>query len=134
MPVYIPLRIKRNRNEIALSVKVNSGFETPIDPQEGPLPLITISDDEWVKLGQPKKLKGLEAQPVVRPCYRVEATIACEDAPEEWITVYVVVLHEREYVMNEYLAHRLGIVLIDIYEGLWRLRSDPLNKIRKSKL
>jgi hypothetical protein len=39
---------------------------------------------------------------------------------------------EFEVLMSDYLAGELGIIAEDFKEGLWRLRSDPLDRMRKS--
>jgi len=39
---------------------------------------------------------------------------------------------EREVLISDYLAGLLGIAVEDFREGLWRLRSDRNNRIRRS--
>ncbi|RLE77372.1 MAG: hypothetical protein DRJ56_02475 [Thermoprotei archaeon] len=39
---------------------------------------------------------------------------------------------EREILISDYLAGELGIVAEDFRVGLWRLKSDPGERVRRS--
>jgi len=40
--------------------------------------------------------------------------------------------HIHEVLLSDYVSSILGIILLDIKKGLWRLSDDPIDTIRKS--
>jgi predicted aspartyl protease len=131
--VRVKLRICGRSNCIETAALVNSGFES--DEPEIILPpsLATVlnlqpssSLASYVTVGGSSIAAVRGAEPL-----RVKLLLDDEEGPEVQ-AVPSVIPGEEEVIMSDRLAHELGIVIIDPYEGLWCLRNELGRKVRRS--
>jgi len=62
----------------------------------------------------------------------LEVRVAVEYSTEPAVADAVVSELEEEVLISDKLAGVLGIIVYDFGEGLWKLKSDPENTIRRS--
>jgi len=63
----------------------------------------------------------------------VELQLLCEGRDTPIYKVHVLVSeHEYEVLISDYLAGELGIAIEDLREGLWRLRDEGVERVRRS--
>lgn len=60
--------------------------------------------------------------------------IAEEDVPQRELVVDIVISPiEREILLSDYVIGELEIIILNAYKGIWKLQSDPPEKVRCSK-
>ena len=72
----------------------------------------------------------------VNPYYEfcAELELILGDRESKKIKVNIIVnSYIDEVAISDYVASELGIMLLDFKKGLWRLKDDPLEKIRESE-
>ena len=113
---------------------VNSGFEA-----DGPDIVIPIELARelglWPPRGSLTALLDTGGGEVATPYYPSAGTlrILLEDRETKPITVNLIVNpHVDEVLLSDYVAGELGIMLLDIRDGLSRLRDDHPGKTRRS--
>ncbi|OYT47307.1 MAG: hypothetical protein B6U85_05610 [Desulfurococcales archaeon ex4484_42] len=138
MAVRVKLRIRSRvtSRSIEASALVNSGYET-IKPQL--LVPVKVAEllglwpsiprhyivREYMTAGGPIKNYVLEDE--------VYVNVIVEYNTEPVIADLVISTVEDEILISDKLAGRLGIIVYDFAEGVWKLRSDPENIKRKSE-
>lgn len=133
--VRVRLRTKEGREELTVAL-VNSGFES-----DRPQILIPISlarrlglwDRVLIEGGF--QLFGTVAGPTrlyVLPSSLYVSIVEDDVETETVLSDAVISEIEREVLISDYLAGLLGIAVEDFREGLWRLRSDGSNRVRRS--
>jgi len=133
--VRVRLRTKEGREELTVAL-VNSGFES-----DRPQILIPISLARrlglWgrVLIEGSSQLFGTVAGPTrlyVLPSSLYVSIVEDDVETEPVLSDSVISEVEREVLISDYLAGLLGIAVEDFREGLWRLRSDGSNRVRRS--
>ena len=138
MAVRIRLRIRSRTTgrELRAVALVNSGFETvkpqllvPIKVAEllGLWPQIprdyTVKD--YMTAGGPVRMHVLVDE--------VEVSVDVELSANPVISDLVISPFEEEILVSDKLAGKLGIVVYDFAEGIWRLQTDPEAVRRRSE-
>jgi len=137
MAVRIKLRIrsKSTGKEVTVNALVNSGFET-ISPQIlvplkvaeelrlWPLPRERYEVREYDTAG------GLIRNYVIKD--EAEVSVLVEHEVNPVVSDVVISPIEREVLISDKLAGKLGLIVYDFAEGIWSLRSDPPDIKRKS--
>ena len=138
MAVRVRLRIRSRLDpsrEVSTVALVNSGFEADTPQILVPMKLAKELDLYSHLLEARIESYGTVAGPVrmyVLPSSTV-VWIDEEDAESPRIVCDTLVSDtEVEVLISDYLAGELGIVVEDFRQGLWRLRSDPPSKLRRS--
>jgi len=135
LAVRVRLRTKEGREELTVAL-VNSGFES-----DRPQILIPISLAKrlglWdrVLIEGGFQLFGTVAEPTrlyVLPSSLYVSIVEDDVEMETVLSDAVISEVEREVLISDYLAGLLGIAVEDFREGLWRLRSDGSNRVRRS--
>jgi len=123
----------RVRINIETTALVNSGFET-----DTPDIVVPLTIAEKLNLWPPKSSVSAVLNTggeVITPYYENcgELELVLEDREPKRIRVNIVVNpYVDEVALSDYVSSELGIVLLDIKRGLWRLTDDPVNKVRES--
>ena len=134
MVCRVKIRLIRNNYSIDTIALVNSGFETN-DPDI----VIPINIAKRIGLWPPKDsnttLLDTGGGEISNPYYIncADLLLMLEDREPIKIRVNIIVNpHVDEVVISDYVASKLGIILLDFKKGDWRLRDDPQNLVRKS--
>jgi len=137
MAVRIKLLIKSRSSgkELEVIALVNSGFET-IKPQLL-LPIGAAEKlDLWPKLPNNFKIREYMTPAGAVKLYIVEDELkvkpVVEYSVDPVISDAVISSIEDEILISDKLAGALGIMVIDFAEGLWKLRTDPEDTVRRS--
>jgi len=137
MAVRIKLKIKSKTTsrELKVNALVNSGFET-LRPQLlvparvaellGLWPLISREYvvKDYMTAGGPTRMYLLMDE--------VEVNVDVEYASNTVVGDLVISTIEDEVLISDKLAGRLGVVVYDFAEGIWRLNTDPEGVRRRS--
>jgi len=137
MAVRIKLKIKSKTTsrELRVNALVNSGFETlrpqllvPAKVAEllGLWPLISREYvvKDYMTAGGPTRMYLLMDE--------VEVSVDVEYASNTVVSDLVISTIEDEVLISDKLAGRLGVVVYDFAEGIWRLNTDPERVRRRS--
>ena len=137
MAVRVRLRVRSRTTgrELRVNALVNSGFETfkpqllvPVRVAEllGLWPLISreYSVRDYMTAGGPTRMYVLADE--------AEVSVDVEYATNPVISDLVISTIEEEVLISDKLAGKLGIVVYDFAEGIWRLKTDPEEVRRKS--
>jgi hypothetical protein len=137
MAVRIKLKIKSKTTsrELRVNALVNSGFETlrpqllvPAKVAEllGLWPLISREYvvKDYMTAGGPTRMYLLMDE--------VEVSVDVEYASNTVVGDLVISTIEDEVLISDKLAGRLGVVVYDFAEGIWRLNTDPEGVRRRS--
>jgi hypothetical protein len=137
MAVRIKLKIKSKTTsrELKVNALVNSGFETlrpqllvPAKVAEllGLWPLISREYvvKDYMTAGGPTRMYLLMDE--------VEVNVDVEYASNTVVGDLVISTIEDEVLISDKLAGRLGVVVYDFAEGIWRLNTDPEGVRRRS--
>jgi hypothetical protein len=137
MAVRVRLRLKSRTTgrELRVNALVNSGFETfkpqllvPARVAEllGLWPLIareyTVKD--YMTAGGPTRMYLLADE--------VEVSVDVEYTTNTVVCDLVISTIEDEVLISDKLAGKLGVVVYDFAEGIWRLNTDPEGVRRRS--
>ena len=128
------VRIKRGDRVVEAAALVNSGFET--DEPDIAVPLGLAKE---LGLWPPSSALtaildtggGEIASPYYRACAELELVLGDRE-PKRVVVNVVINPHIDEIAISDYVASELGIVLLDLKKGLWRLRDDPPGRVRES--
>jgi hypothetical protein len=137
MAVRIKLKLKSRTTsrELRVNALVNSGFETlrpqllvPVRVAEylGLWPIISreYAVKDYMTAGGPVRMYLLMDE--------VEVSVDVEYASNTVVSDLVISTIEDEVLISDKLAGRLGVVVYDFAEGIWRLNTDPENVRRRS--
>jgi hypothetical protein len=135
MAVRIKLKLKSRTTsrELRVNALVNSGFETlrpqllvPVRVAEylGLWPIISREYvvKDYMTAGGPVRMYLLMDE--------VEVSVDVEYASNTVVSDLVISTIEDEVLISDKLAGRLGVVVYDFAEGIWRLNTDP-EKVRR---
>lgn len=134
MACRVKVRIKVSEKVIETTALVNSGFET--DTPDIVIPL-TIAEELglWPPKSSVSAVLDTGGGEVITPYYENcgELELVLEDREPKRVRVNIVVNpYVDEVALSDYVSSELGIVLLDIKRGLWRLVDDPVDKVRES--
>jgi hypothetical protein len=134
--IRLRIRSRTTGRELRAVALVNSGFETvkpqllvPIKVTEllGLWPQIprdyTVKD--YMTAGGPARMHVLADE--------VEVSVDVERSANPVISDLVISPFEEEILVSDKLAGKLGIVVYDFAEGIWRLQTDPEAVRRRSE-
>jgi hypothetical protein len=134
--IRLRIRSRTTGRELRAVALVNSGFETvkpqllvPIKVAEllGLWPQIprdyTVKD--YMTAGGPARMHVLADE--------VEVSVDVECSANPVISDLVISPFEEEILVSDKLAGKLGIVVYDFAEGIWRLQTDPEAVRRRSE-
>ena len=136
MGVRVRLRIKCGDKVVEGTALVNTGYETTRPQLLVPYRFLKVNGIEFEDLGSPLTVEyetagGVVALNVYRDVCQV-SIITDHEITESVVTDMVVSPIEKEILISDTLAEELGIIILNPGKGYWRLRSDPLDKIRES--
>ncbi len=138
MAIRVKLRLRSRlspRSELSAVALVNSGFEADTPQILLPDAVARRLDLSSHMLEARIESYGTVAGPIrlyVLPS-SVEVWIEEPDAESPHVVCDALISDvEREILISDYLAGELGIVAEDFRVGLWRLKSDPSGRVRRS--
>ncbi|MHC1635195.1 MAG: hypothetical protein ACXQTS_01035 [Candidatus Methanospirareceae archaeon] len=128
MALRVKIRVSSGDKEVVMPALVNSGYET-----DTPELLVPVKVAEALGLWPETKEAVMERYRVVgggevsavrmRKCVKVE--VLAEGYASKPIDSDIVVSEgEDEIIISDKLASRLGIVILDIGEGIWCFREE----------
>jgi len=134
--VRLRIRSRTTGRELRAVALVNSGFETfkpqllvPARVAEvlGLWPLAPESYvvEDYMTAGGPTRMYVLIDE--------VEVSVDVEYPTDPVVSDLVISIIENEILIGDKLAGKLGIVVYDFAEGIWRLRTDPETARRGSE-
>ena len=134
MACRVRIRLKRGNKIIETSALVNSGFET-----DAPDIVIPVELAKRLDLWPPREISltilDTGGGEVSTPYYEsaVELELILTDRESKKCIVNVIINpHIHEVLLSDYIASMLGLILLDLKRGLWRLTDDPTDKVRKT--
>jgi len=138
MVVRVKLKIKSKRGEVIIKALINSGYES-----EEPEILVPVNIARNLGL-YPKlptgasvevyKVAGGGKERFISIKKAVNVQIVTEDRSSEEVPCNLIISEkEEEILVSDKLSSKLGIVLLDIGEGLWCFRDEIGEKVRKSE-
>jgi len=133
--IKLKLKSRTTSRELRVNALVNSGFETlrpqllvPVRVAEylGLWPIISREYvvKDYMTAGGPVRMYLLMDE--------VEVSVDVEYASNTVVSDLVISTIEDEVLISDKLAGRLGVVVYDFAEGIWRLNTDPENVRRRS--
>jgi hypothetical protein len=133
--IKLKLKSRTTSRELRVNALVNSGFETlrpqllvPVRVAEylGLWPIISreYAVKDYMTAGGPVRMYLLVDE--------VEVSVDVEYASNTVVSDLVISTIEDEVLISDKLAGRLGVVVYDFAEGIWRLNTDPENVRRRS--
>ena len=134
MACRVKVRLKRGEKVIETSALVNSGFET-----DAPDIVVPVEVAKRLNLWPPKEISftvldtggGEVSTPYYESAIELELVLSDRESRKHLVNV-IVNPHVHEVLLSDYVASMLGIILLDLKRGLWRLNDDPPNKIRET--
>ena len=139
MAVRVRLRLvaRKTGRAIEVSALVNSGFET-----DRPQLLIPVKLAEelglWPELPTGTSIETYGTAGGLVRLYVVpeglEVSIKTEGTTKTVCCDALISDIEREVLISDKLGGALEIMIIDLADGTWQLRSDPRGKMRRSEL
>ncbi len=138
MAIRIRVRIRSRYDpskEVSTVALVNSGFEADTPQILLPMKLAKELDLHSHLLEARIESYGTVAGPIRMYILPSAATVWIDepDANSPQVVCDVLISDtEFEVLISDYLAGELGIVAEDFRYGLWRLKNDPPNKVRRS--
>ena len=134
MACRVKVKLKHGNKVIETSALVNSGFET-----DAPDIVIPVELAKRLNLWPPQDFSltilDTGGGEVSTPYYEsaVELELMLNDRESKRIIVNVVVNpYVHEVLLSDYVSSMLGIILLDLKRGLWRLTDDPPDKVRET--
>jgi len=134
MACRVRVRLVKGNKEIETSALVNSGFET-----DAPDIVIPVELAKRLGLWPPEEvafaLLDTGGGELSAPYYEssIEMELVLDDREPRSVLVNVIVNpHVHEVLLSDFVASALGITLLDIKRGLWRLIDDPQGKVRET--
>lgn len=134
MACRVRVRLRHRLFTLETSALVNSGFET-----ESPDIVVPVEAAKRLGLWPPRNasLTVMETGggEISIPYYELAADLELILHGREAKKVVVNIIvnpHIHEVVLSDYVASMLGIILLDLKRGLWRLADDPPDTIRET--
>jgi hypothetical protein len=128
MACRVKIKIRRENKIIETIALLNSGFESDALDIAKKLGL-------WPPHSTTTAILDTGGGETVNPYYEfcAELELILEDKESKKIKVNIIVnSYIDEVAISDCVASELGIMLLDFKKGLWRLKDDPLEKIRES--
>jgi len=130
----VRVKLKRDGRSIETSALINSGFET-----EAPDIVIPVEVARRLGLWPPHNadfaMLDTGGGEIATPYYEaaLELELLLGDRPPKKTMVNVVINpHIHEVLISDFAASLLGISILDLKRGLWRLQDEP-DKVRFSE-
>jgi len=134
MACRVKIKIRRENKIIETIALLNSGFES--DALDIAVPIdIAKKLGLWPPHSTTTAILDTGGGETVNPYYEfcAELELILEDKESKKIKVNIIVnSYIDEVAISDCVASELGIMLLDFKKGLWRLKDDPLEKIRES--
>ena len=134
MACRVRVRLSRGSRSLETSALVNTGFESDEPDVVVPVEVARLlglwpppSDVELVELGTGG---GDLAAPYYRAAARLE--LLAEGVSKGLEVNIIVDPYVDEVLLSDLVAGELGIVLLDVKRGVWKLREDPASVERRS--
>jgi hypothetical protein len=135
--VRLRVRSRTNGKEVRVNALVNSGFET-LKPQL----LIPVKVAEilglWPQIPRDYVVRDYMTAGGPTRMYvlvdEVDVYVDIEYPTNPVISDLVISTIEDEVLISDKLAGKLGIIVYDFAEGIWRLKTDPEEVRRKSEV
>ena len=134
MACRVRVKLRRDSRVVETSALVNSGFET-----DAPDIVIPVELAKRLGLWPPRETSftvlDTGGGEVSTPYYEsaVELELVLTDREPKRIIVNVIVNpHVHEVLLSDYVASMLGIILLNLKRGFWRLVDDPYDKVREA--
>jgi hypothetical protein len=128
MACRVKIKIRRENKIIETIALLNSGFESDALDIAKKLGL-------WPLHSTTTAILDTGGGETVNPYYEfcAELELILEDKESKKIKLNIIVnSYIDEVAISDCVASELGIMLLDFKKGLWRLKDDPLEKIRES--
>jgi len=130
----VRIKLKRDEACIETSALINSGFET-----EAPDIVVPVEVARRLELWPPRHAEfamldtggGEIATPYYEAALELELLLS-DRQPKKVVVNVVVNPHVHEVLISDYVASMLGISILDLKRGLWRLQDEP-DKVRSSE-
>jgi len=133
--VRLRVRAKQSGKAVETTALVNSGFET--DRPQLLIPLALAEElGLWPELPPKTRIEvygtaGGAARLYVAP-NALEVSILIEGETPSILCDALISDIEHEVLIGDKLGGALGLILEDLAEGIWRLKTDPPTRARKS--
>ncbi|RLF19411.1 MAG: hypothetical protein DRZ82_05920 [Thermoprotei archaeon] len=134
MVCRVRVRIRVGDRVVEGSALLNSGFESDEPDIVIPMDLARLLD-LWPPRSTATAILDTGGGETVNPYYRAcaELELVLGDREPKKVKVNVIVNpYVDEVVISDYVASEFGVILLDFKKGLWRLKDDPPEKVRKS--
>lgn len=133
MGCRVRVRIKCGSRVVETSALVNSGFET-----DAPDIIVPLELAKKLGLWPPRELSytvletgGGEVSAVYLESVAELELVLLDREPRKCLVNVIINPHVHEVVLSDYVSAHLGIVLLNIKKGLWKLEDDPIGLIRE---
>jgi len=134
MACRVRVKLRRDSRVIETSALVNSGFET-----DAPDIVVPVELAKRLGLWPPRETSftvldtggGEVSTPYFESAVELELTLTDRE-PRRIIVNVIVNPHVHEVLLSDYVASMLGIILLDLKRGFWRLVDDPYGKVRET--
>jgi len=130
----VRVRIRHGNSIVETSALVNSGFES-----DAPDIVVPVEVAKRLGLWPPRKARAVVLETgggetaAIYSESAVELELVLGDRELKRVTANVIIdPYIREVALSDYVSSLLGIMLIDIKRGLWRLTDDPPTTVRMS--
>lgn len=135
MAVRVKILVKSNEKEVVTSALLNSGFES-LEPDIA----IPIRLAEVLRLWPPKEFEvedvetagGQVTSYLMRNVVKIKLITQEHELPEIACNI-LINPHIDEVLISDYVIDLLEVEVVSFSKGLWKLKNDPPNKIRKSE-
>jgi len=133
MVCRVKVRIRVGQLVEETSALVNSGFES--DAADIVIPIdLAKKLGLWPPKGSDTALLDTGGGEVSSPYYRecADLILLLDDREPKEVRVNIIVNpYVDEVALSDYVASELGIILLDLKRGEWRLKDDPPDKVRR---
>ena len=133
MVCRVRVRIRVDRLVEETSALVSSGFES--DAADIVIPIdLAKKLGLWPPKGSDTALLDTGGGEVSSPYYRecADLILLLDDREPKEVRVNIIVNpYVDEVALSDYVASELGIILLDLKRGEWRLKDDPPDKVRR---
>ncbi|MEM2373294.1 MAG: hypothetical protein QXI11_02510 [Thermoproteota archaeon] len=134
MVCRVRTKLTRGSESIESIALINSGFES--DAPDIVIPLdLAKRFGLWPPRSATATLIETGGGEVLSPYYISfgDLELVLEDRESKKVRVNIIVNpHVDEVVISDYVASELGVILLDLKKGEWRLRDDSPEKVRTS--
>ena len=135
MAVRLLIEIQISTVKANVSALANSGYET-IEP-EILVPLSFAENNIGLSIKNLKKVAYQAAAHKEVQFYfteeKVKIKVVTKDKQSSYVDAILLISEtEDQIILNDKLVGKLGIILLDFGEGIWRFTDDPSDKSRES--